>query len=125
MGRKYMRRIIITEEIMKNLKKILFTIILMCLTISPTLKENVSLAGGGVKPAEPTVVYQKEYGQNYTFPRNHAPEYVIYGDSSATGYKGALTRRRLITIDVTNNTETWYYSGIVYHCTGGSICPVQ
>ena len=125
MGRKYMRRIIITEEIMKNLKKILFTIILMCLTISPTLKENVSLAGGGVKPAEPTVVYQKEYGQNYTFPKGKAPNSVMYGESSITGYKGMLYRRRKITVDVTNNKETWYYSGIVYHCTGGSICPFQ
>lgn len=120
-----MRRIIITEEIMKNLKKILFTIILMCLTISPTLKENVSLAGGGVKPAEPTVVYQKEYGQNYTFPAGKAPTSVMYGESSVTGYKGMLYRRRKITVDVTNNKEIWYYSGIVYHCTGGSICPFQ
>lgn len=125
MGRKYMRRIIITEEIMKNLKKILFTIILMCLTISPTLKENVSLAGGGVKPAEPTVVYQKEYGQNYTFPKGKAPTSLMYGESSITGYKGKLYRRRKITVDVTNNKEVWYYSGIVYHCTGGSICPFQ
>lgn len=120
-----MRRIKITEEIMKNLKKILFTIILMCLTISPTLKENVSLAGGGVKPAEPTVVYQKQYGQNYTFPRGKAPRYVVYGNSTATGYKGYLYRQRKITIDVSNNTETWYYSGTIYHCPGGSICPFQ
>lgn len=118
-----MRRIKITEEIMKNLKKILFTIILMCLTISPTLKENVSLAGGGVKPAEPTVVYQKEYGQNYTFPRDKAPGSIEYGESARTGYKGTLYRRRKITVDVTNNTETWYYSGTLYHCGGGSYCP--
>lgn len=110
---------------MKNLKKILFTIILMCLTISPTLKENVSLAGGGVKPAEPTVVYQDERHLERTFPRGKAPNYIVYGESTVTGYKGYLYRRRLVTVDVKNNTETWYYSGTVYHCTGGSKCPFQ
>lgn len=109
---------------MKNLKKIIIMVLFMCVTVSPIVKENVTLAGSGVISAEPDVVYQKQYGQNYTFTRGKAPTYVIYGESTRTGYKGYLYRRRQITIDVTNNTETWYYSGTVYHCPSGS-CPIS
>ena len=43
--------------------------------------------------------------------RGKSPVNLKYEDVYNDGYSGKLYRQRLITIDVTNNTETWYYSG--------------
>lgn len=82
-----------------------------CLTVTCTINANVSSAVSSASYYELENVEENEYGENFTFERGKAPVYLKYEDVYTDGHNGKLYRHRLITIDVTNNTETWYYSG--------------
>ncbi len=94
-----------------KMKKILFIVMIVCLTVVGTINANVSSAVSSASYYELEDVEKDEYGENFTFERGKAPVNFKYEDVYNDGYSGKLYRQRLITIDVTNNTETWYYSG--------------
>ncbi|OXZ32831.1 hypothetical protein [Finegoldia magna] len=93
------------------MKKILFVIMIACLTMVCIIDANVSSAVSSASYYELEKVEKSEYGENFTFERGKSPVHLNYEDVYNDGHSGQLYRRRLITIDVTNNTETWYYSG--------------
>lgn len=93
------------------MKKFLFVIMIACLTVVCTISANVSSAVSSASNYELENAEKDEYGENFTFERGKAPVHLKYEDVYNDGYNGKLYRHRLITIDVTNNTETWYYSG--------------
>ncbi|MDU1832548.1 MAG: hypothetical protein E6786_05410 [Finegoldia magna] len=92
------------------MKKILFVIMIACLTMVCIIDANVSSAVSSASYYELEKVEKNEYGENFTFERGKSPVHLNYEDVYNDGHSGQLYRRRLITIDVTNNTETWYYS---------------
>ena len=94
-----------------KMKKILFVIMIACLTVVCTIDANVSSAVSSASYYGLENVEENEYGENFTFVRGKSPVHLKYEDVYNDGYSGKLYRQRLITIDVTNNTETWYYSG--------------
>lgn len=93
------------------MKKILFIVMIACLTVVGTINANVSSAVSSASYYGLENVEKDEYGENFTFVRGKSPVHLNYEDVYNDGHSGQLYRRRLITIDVTNNTETWYYSG--------------
>lgn len=93
------------------MKEFLFVIMIACLTVVCTINANVSSAVSSASHYELENVEKDEYGENFTFERGKAHVHLKYEDVYNDGYNGKLYRHRLITIDVTNNTETWYYSG--------------
>ena len=93
------------------MKKILFVIMIACLTMVCIIDANVSSAVSSASYYELEKVEKSEYGENFTFERGKSPVHLNYEDVYNDGHSGQLYRGRLITIDVTNNTETWYYSG--------------
>lgn len=93
------------------MKKVLFVIMIACFTVVCTINANVSSAVSSASHYELENVEKDEYGENFTFERGKAPVHLKYEDVYNDGNNGKLYRHRLITIDVTNNTETWYYSG--------------
>ena len=82
-----------------------------CMTVVCTINANVSSAVSSASYYELENVEENEYGENFTFERGKCPVHLNYEDVYNDGHSGQLYRQRLITIDVTNNTETWYYSG--------------
>ncbi len=76
-----------------------------------TVNANVSSAVNSASRYGLENVEKDEYSENFTFERGKAPVQLKYEDVYNDGYNGKLYRHGLITIDVTNNTETWYYSG--------------
>lgn len=93
------------------MKKILFIVMIACLTVVGTIYANVSSAVSSASYYGLENVEGNEYGENFTFVRGKSPVHFKYEDVYNDGHNGKLYRQRLITIDVTNNTETWYYSG--------------
>lgn len=93
------------------MKKFLFIVMIACLTLVCTINANVSSAVSSASHYELEKVEKSEYIENFTFERGKSPVHLKYEDVYNDGYNGKLYRHRLITIDVTNNTETWYYSG--------------
>ena len=93
------------------MKKILFIVMIACLTVVCTINANVSSAVSSASHYELEKVEKREYSENFTFERGKSPVHLKYEDVYNDGYNGKLYRHRLITIDVTNNTETRYYLG--------------
>ena len=93
------------------MKKYFLVITLACVMVICSINANVSSAVSSASYYELEDVEKDEYGENFTFERGKAPVNFKYEDVYNDGYSGKLYRQRLITIDVTNNTETWYYSG--------------
>ena len=93
------------------MKKFLFIVMIACMIVVCTINANVSSAVSSASYYELENVEENGYGENFTFVRGKSPVNFKYEDVYNDGYSGKLYRQRLITIDVTNNTETWYYSG--------------
>ena len=93
------------------MKKYFLVIMLACVMVICSINANVSSAVSSASYYELENVEKDEYGENFTFVRGKSPVHLKYEDVYNDGYSGKLYRHRLITIDVTNNTETWYYSG--------------
>ena len=93
------------------MKKFFLVITLACVMVICSINANVSSAVSSASYYELEKVEKSEYGENFTFERGKSPVHLNYEDVYNDGHSGQLYRRRLITIDVTNNTESWYYSG--------------
>lgn len=77
------------------MKKILFVIMIACLTVVGTINANVSSAVSSASYYELENVEKDEYGENFTFERGKCPVHLNYEDVYNDGHSGQLLQTEI------------------------------